>query len=139
MPGARPILVALAWLLCAVLAWGTFLIARNHLREAESRNVMECGRNTRRIASAAAGFQEATGRLPRDARELIRTGKLDTDPICPSSRANTYLVVGADSLGASSEAYTIMCSGNRHHGLQIPAGYPQYGSIDDQVRYGPKK
>lgn len=41
MPGAGPILVALAWLLCAVLAWGTFLIARNHLREAESRNVME--------------------------------------------------------------------------------------------------
>lgn len=110
----------------AIIAILTTILLPNFVRVRSQGRLTGCKTNMRNIATAVQVYAvENASRYPTTLTILPTTRAISAIPTCPSAGNNLAYINGYVA-SSNPDAYTIVCTGNNHGELNIPACYPQY-------------
>ena len=114
----------------AIISILSTIMLPNMVRARSQGRLTGCTTNMRNIATAVETYSAANAsRYPVLLLSLTQGGQqcMTIIPTCPSSGTNAGYLAGFKS-ASNPDAYTLICSGNHHGELNIPANFPQYES-----------
>ncbi|MGE0495629.1 MAG: type II secretion system protein [Vulcanimicrobiota bacterium] len=114
-----------------IIAMLAAILVPNFIRAKSNSQLTACKSNLKNIATAVEVYSTENGaRFPLGLNNLT-PNFLKTIPTCPAIASNSY---EASYVSHSvPDIYTVMCEGNNHLTLQIPANYPQWSSVQGLI------
>lgn len=114
----------------AIISVLSTIMLPNMVRARSQGRLTGCTTNMKNIATAVETYSTANmSRYPIQLVSLTQGAQqcMSVIPTCPSAGNNAGYLAGFVS-ASNPDAYTLVCSGNHHGELNIPANFPQYQS-----------
>lgn len=120
----------------AIIAILAAILVPNFIRARAQGQLTACKSNLKNIGTALEMYStDNGGRFPTTANFSAAGGLtpnyLKVIPTCPSVGSNTY--TAGYSAASNPDAYTVVCSGTNHAGVNQGAQYPQYTSTQGLI------
>ena len=110
----------------AIIAILAAILVPNFIRARAQGQVTACKSNLKNIGTACEMYStDNSGRYETNITQLT-PNYLKIIPTCASIGTATY--TGGFSSASNPDAYTVVCNGTNHAGVNDSANYPQYTS-----------